>query len=188
MKLVEALGMQPMVFYHGGNLENASEDFVAQKNGRYEYGPGLYLIDHLETALKYAKGSRKLYQIEVAPGVDLDDALLSFDSILAFTQAYVPKPKQKEFLEAMQKRAKDGKVQALMFHNRILNGKFVRPKDVPELRKFLVDNGIDYHFVHSPFGWGEKMLVLFNMQKIKSKKILDRSTLYSGPSNASKPS
>lgn len=59
-------------FWHGGNLENKG-DVINHKSGRYEYGPGLYLITHYETALKYSKGSRKLYLISVEVGTDIND-------------------------------------------------------------------------------------------------------------------
>lgn len=37
---------------------------------------------------------------------------------------------------------------------------------------FLVENGIDYSTVNNPFGWGETMLVLFNMRKIVKATIV----------------
>lgn len=166
-----------MKFYHGGNLESM-DDFIAQKNGRYEHGPGLYLIDHLETAIKYAKGSRKLYEVEVAPGNDISDSLLDFEVVKKFTEQYVLKDKRSEFLQIMSKRSKDNKVPAFMFQNRILNDKLIRPKDTINLRKTLVENGVDYEMVKNPFGWGENMMVLYNMSKIISTKILKKSEVY----------
>lgn len=167
----------PQKFYHGGNLESM-DDFIPQKNGRYEYGPGLYLIDHLETAIKYAKGSRKLYEVEVAPGNNINDSFLDFEAVKKFTEQYVLKDKREEFLQSMLKRSKDNKIPAFMFQNRILNDKLIRPKDTINLRKTLVENGIDYEMVKSPFGWGENMMVLYNMSKIISTKILKKSEVY----------
>jgi len=34
----------------------------------------------------------------------------------------------------------------------------------------MVDNGIDYQIVSNAFGWGETMLVLYNMDKITDTK------------------
>lgn len=82
-----------MSFWHGGNLHDNYEA-ISQKRGRYEYGPGLYLITKYDEAIKYTKGQRKFY----------------------------------------------------------------------------IDNNIDYNIVYNPFGWGEKMMVLFNMRKIVNIK------------------
>jgi hypothetical protein len=36
-------------FWHGGNLDDYN-DIIAQKTGRYEWGPGLYITTHYDTA------------------------------------------------------------------------------------------------------------------------------------------
>ena len=57
-----------MTFWHGGNLDDYNQGAINQKAGRYEYGPGLYLITKYSEAIKYAKGSRKLYKVTVEKG------------------------------------------------------------------------------------------------------------------------
>ncbi len=176
MRLTEVLGLESgnMVFYHGGNLDGNQTEFIPQKGGRYEYGPGLYLTDHQGTAEKYAKGSRKLYRVEVEPGVDLQDATLSVESVRDFVQKFVSKPKREWCLALVERRVKDGRVPAYMFSNILLNEKLMKPSNIHELRKFLVENNIDYETVKNPFGWGENMLVLYNMKKIKSVQKVSR--------------
>ena len=44
-----------MSFYHGGNLDRYDDNLI-QRKGRFEYGAGLYLTTHYETAKKYARG------------------------------------------------------------------------------------------------------------------------------------
>jgi hypothetical protein len=39
-----------MNFWHGGSLDNKYENNMAQKNGQYEYGLGLYLTTKFEVA------------------------------------------------------------------------------------------------------------------------------------------
>jgi hypothetical protein len=152
-------------FFHGGNLDNYN-DVIAQKSGRYEYGAGLYLITHYGTALKYAKGSRKLYLITVEKGNDIKNALLPLDAVLSFIDQYVIGSKKKEFIDRLQKYTTDGKVKAYIFNNIILNDKMIKSINTYKLREFYVSNGIDYEMVSNPFGWGEDMMVLYNMKKI----------------------
>lgn len=154
-----------MNFWHGGNLDDYN-DTIAQKNGRYEFGPGLYLITHHDTALKYAKGSRKLYIVTVEMGIDINDATLDVESVLAFIKKYIIPVKKNEIINRLQKHIKEQKIKAFVFNNIILNEKAIKPSNTKMLRQFYIDKGIDYEMVFNPFGWGEKMMVLYNMKKI----------------------
>jgi hypothetical protein len=158
-----------MQFWHGGNLNDYDEN-IAQKNGRYEYGAGLYLTTHYDTALKYSKGSRKLYLITVDKGNDINNSFLNLDDIKEFVLNNVIKNKQKEILERLEKYNQNNKIKAFIFNNVLLNEKALKPKNTINLREFLINNNIDYEIVDNPFGWGEKMMVLYNMKKIKDIK------------------
>jgi hypothetical protein len=158
-----------MQFWHGGNLNDYDEN-IAQKNGRYEYGAGLYLTTHYDTALKYSKGSRKLYLITVDKGNDINNSFLNLDDVKEFVLNNVIKNKQKEILERLEKYNQENKIKAFIFNNIILNEKALKPKNTINLREFLINNNIDYEIVDNPFGWGEKMMVLYNMKKIKDIK------------------
>jgi hypothetical protein len=153
-------------FWHGGDLDSY-DDIIAQKNGRYEYGPGFYAITHYDTALKYSKGSRKLYLVTVQKGVDIQDAFLPIDSVLDFVKMYVIGNKRKEILLRIQKHIQDNQIKAYIFNNIMLNEKAIKSTNIMHLRGFYVANGIDYEIIHSPFGWGgEQMIVLYNMKKV----------------------
>lgn len=154
-----------MNFWHGGNLDDYS-DIIAQKNGRYEYGPGLYAITSYEVAKKYAKGNRKLYILTIEKGQDISDALIPEDSVKKFISSYVVSAKRKEVWERVQKFTENGMVKAYNFNVIVLNEKAIKPSNTQHLRSFYVDNGIDYEMVDNAFGWGERMVVLYNMKKI----------------------
>jgi hypothetical protein len=154
-----------MNFWHGGNLDDYS-DIIAQKNGRYEYGAGLYLTTHYGTAAKYAKGSRKLYLVTVKEGVDINKALLDAEKVKDFINAYVIGNMKKMLWERLQKFNVDGKIKAFALNNNILNEKAIKATNTRYLRSFYVENGIDYEIHSNTFGWGEKMMVLYNMNKI----------------------
>jgi len=154
-----------MNFWHGGNLDEY-DDLIAQKAGRYEYGPGLYITTKYEVASKYSKGSRKMYLITVEKGVDINDAFFSFDAAKEFVNQYVIKNKRKEVFERMEKFKKEDKIKGFIFNNILINEKAVKPINTQKLRQFYINNGVDYEIIDNAFGWGEKMMVLYNMKKI----------------------
>jgi hypothetical protein len=169
-----------MNFWHGGKL-NDFNDIIAQKNGRYEYGPGLYLITHHGTALKYAKGGRSLYIVTVELGTDIHDAKFDIGVLTEFIKKYVITSKRKEVIERLQKYINDEKIKAYIFNNIMINEKAIKPSNTSALRQFYIDNGIDYEIIDNPFGWGEKMMVLYNMKKIVNTIIVkpnDKLTTY----------
>ncbi len=165
IKLFENFDNNMMTFYHGGNLDEYN-DVIAQKNGRYSYGPGLYITDHLDTARKYAKGSRKLYRIEIEKGININDAYLDFEKCKDFIKNHIKGNMKKLVLEAILKYTKDDKVNANNFNVIILNNKAIQSTKTKELRQFYVDSGIDYDVIYNAYGWGDTMLVLYNMKKI----------------------
>jgi len=154
-----------MNFWHGGNLENYNE-VIAQKNGRYEYGAGLYLTTHYNTAVKYSKGSRKLYLVTVENGVDIEKSFLDVEKVKNFIDTYVIGRMRKMVWERLEKYIDGNNVKAYVFNNIILNEKAIKSTNTRYLRSFFVENGIDYNIVNNAFGWGEMMMVLYNMKKI----------------------
>ena len=158
-------------FWHGGNLDEFN-DVISQKNGRYEFGAGLYLTTHYGTATKYAKGKRKLYLITVEKGVEIHDAFLDINAVHTFIDSYCVIKSRKEIKNRLAKYIVDGKIKAFYLNNIVLNEKAVSPSNTKYLRQFFVDNGIDYELVNNPFGWGELMMVLYNMKKIVTTTVV----------------
>lgn len=176
-----------MNFWHGGNL-NDYNDVIAQKNGRYEYGPGLYITTHYGTALKYAKGSRKLYLVTVEKGQDLSNSVINEERAINFISKFVITSKRKEILNRMAKYFIEGSIKAYVFNNILLNEKAIKPVNTKFLRSFYVDNGIDYEIVDNAFGWHEKMVVLYNMKKLVNViqiKSGDKISVFDLPTNFS---
>lgn len=152
-------------YWHGGNLDEY-DDVIAQKNGRYEYGPGLYLITKFEIAKKYSKGSRKLYIITVENGNEISNSTIPEENVRDFINMYVIRSLRKTVFERLQKYTENGMVDAEVFNNIILNHKAIKGTNTSKLRQFLIKNNIDYEIVHNAFGFGEEMMVLYNMKKI----------------------
>ena len=98
-----------MSLWHGGNLDNL-ESFTTQKKGRYEYGSGLYLTTHYQTASKYSKGSRRLWLVTISKGNDGKTANLNMENVKTFVSNHVVKRKQPEILQRMEKYNKGGQI------------------------------------------------------------------------------
>ena len=152
-------------FLHGGNLSEYS-DIIAQKNGRYEFGSGLYLTTQYDVAKKYAKGSRKLYIVTVELGTDIHDSVIDTTKAIDFVKSYVMTAKKKDILYYIDKYNVEGKIKGYLFNNLLLNNKAIKPSNTKYLREFLIQNGIDYEIINNAFGFGEDMMVLYNMKKI----------------------
>jgi len=167
---------EAIVLWHGGSLDDGYNETQRHKKGRWEYGPGLYLTTHYETAKKYAKGSRRLYRITVEKGNNIKDMSLSKEKIFQFVNTFVKNNKRKETKNRLEKHTKDGLINADIFLNILINGETILGKYTNELRTFFVDNGIDYSLESNVYGWNELMLVLFNMNKIINKEVITDKT------------
>lgn len=157
-----------MQFWHGGNLDVET----SVRSGKWEYGPGLYLTTHYLTAKKYAKGGRKFYRITVEHGNDSETTSIDFAEVQNFVNRYCVVAKKKEILEALTKYVVDGRLIAEYVITILINYQGLKASRANDLRHFLVSNGVDYSIVSNPFGWHEKMMVLFNMKKIVNTEVI----------------
>lgn len=160
-----------LTLWHGGNLEYGQEN-ISHKGGRWEHGPGLYLTTHYDTARKYSKGSRKLYRVVIKKGTNIQDVNLPVSAVMDFAESYFIKSKRKEVVSRIEKRVNNNTINADTFLNIVFNEQAIKNTDTDKLRIFLVKNGVDYSIVDNAFGWGERMIVLFNMKNIVSKTIV----------------
>jgi len=166
---------QTMTLWHGGNLENATEDSINHKKGRWEYGPGLYLTTHYDTARQYSKGARKLYRITIRKGNNISDVKIPVQNAFNFIDSYVLKNKVREVKDRLQRWISNDTIPANIFSNIMIDGS-MRNTNNHMLRKFLVDNGVDYELVPNAFGWHEMMVVLFDMSLIVKSEIINSKT------------
>ena len=166
--------MKTLELWHGGNIKDSFDETISHKKGRFEYGPGLYLITHYDTAKKYAKGNRKLYKITIREGNDANDVFIDISKVNQFIKEVVIRNKQKEILLAISKY--ENKIRGSYFINIMINYNAIKPSDSYKMRQFLVDNGIDYYMIDNPFGWRELMVVVFNFRVIIKKEIISPNT------------
>lgn len=157
-------------YWHGGNLDNYRDSEVGNKSGRHEFGFGLYLTTHYGTAVKYSKGSRKLYMVTVALGNEINNSLLDLEDCKKFINQYIIPNKRKQIISNLENKSNDGKVKAYIFNNSIINNDAIKSTNGIHLRNFLISKNIDYDLIDNAFGWGEEMMVLYNMKKIVDVK------------------
>ena len=153
-----------------GKWSLAYDESMSHKKGQWEFGPGLYLTTKWETANKYSKGPRKLYRVTLEKGNNAWDVTLPFEDAVEFVKTYGIGTKRKGVLERLE-RYRDG-LKAEVLINLLVNMDALRSSDSGRLRVFLVEHGVDYSIVDNAFGWGERMVVLFNMKKILKKEII----------------
>lgn len=91
---------------------------------------------------------------------------------MKFINTYIIGRKRKDIIMRMQKYFVEDKIKAYYVDNIILNEKAISSTNTPYLRQFYINNNIHYNIVNNAFGWGEKMMVLYDMTKIvKTQKI-----------------
>ena len=166
-----------MNFFHGGDLDEI-KDNPKYKSDRQHFGSGLYLTTSYDVAKKYAKGNRKFYLVTVENGNEIHDVKLNINVLIEFINQNFSKNVAKKILELANYKIYNNEVPAYLINNILINHKFLRPKNTPMWRNFLVSNGIDYEIVDNAFGFNETMMILFNTRKIKYvKRILPTDRL-----------
>jgi hypothetical protein len=163
-----------MRFYHGGNLDNIDSDYVF-KTKKMEFGAGLYLTNDYRVVQKYTRGSRKLYLVEVYKGNDINDVQLDYNLVVNFLKKLIGTNLNK-IIYYLEQRNQDDKIRMLYVNNLLFNYNLIKGKKTRDLLNFYINNNIDYEIVDNAFGYHEKMMVLYNINKIKSIKRLNWKT------------
>lgn len=161
-----------ITLWHGGKgLEHSHGEVTSSKKGRWQHGPGLYLTNSYNRAQEYAKGSRKVYRVTINRGTEISKVQLTYNDVLEFANQHIPSSKRKQFLMSIQEnmeRMGSDTVGANIFLNLIINWESVPSSKTNIVAQFLVNHGVDYAI--SSFGGfeNEKIVVLFNRNKIVS--------------------
>lgn len=171
-----------IVMWHGGrDLEHGFREFKEARKKRWEYGPGLYLTDHYETASKYAKGGGKTYLVEFEVKNFIGNKNLNVDDAFNFIKSYVVKSKVRDILDDIDNNMKRfgsvDSVGAEIFLNLMINYDAVIGKNTKKLNEFLVNNGVDFLYSHGFAGRGETIVCLFNNKNIKKIKVVSASDI-----------
>lgn len=137
-----------LTLWHGGrNLESDYQEIKAHAKGRWEHGPGLYLTSDRELASRYAKGQRRLYQVEIdiTGAREISDVVIPLHDAIAFVERNIKGSKKAEFIEWLHRSYnRKGKLTANVIVNLSLNSEAISNTKTNILRQFLIDHGVDY--------------------------------------------
>ena len=170
---------QTMTLWHGGrNLQFNHMEMIPVKKGRWEYGPGLYLTTHYETARKYARGGGNTYKVTVEKGKDISNITIPLNEAIDFVNRYVKKDYRRIIVKDLINNVdRVGVLNLQVLVNLCVNDQCLTPKNTISLRKFLVDHGADYDIVSRYNGRDESIVVIYNPQKIKKIEIVKSSSV-----------
>jgi hypothetical protein len=171
---------QTMTLWHGGrNLQFNQMNMIPAKKGRWEYGPGLYLTTHYETARKYAKGGGTTFKLTIEKGTDISKVTIELQEAIDFVKRYVIGQYRKPMIEDLTNNINRlGKLFLEVLVNLCVNYQCLSPKNTVELRKFIVNHGADYEISRGFAGRAETIVVIFNpaiIKKIEAVKASDVS-------------
>lgn len=144
----EHLTKNTNTLFHGGRgLEFNWRDSISHKKGRWEYGPGLYLTTHYDTAYKYAKGGGSIYLVTFTQGNAISDVQISSTDAFRFVEWYVVGSKKKTVkndITSNMDRMKSDNIDAEHFLNIIINNDAIQNTKTSNLKQFLIEHGVDY--------------------------------------------
>ena len=164
-------------YFHGGNLDNLNIYDTLNKVGSNVYGIGLYLTTSRNIAERYAKGSRKLYVVEVDETSlkTYNDVDIKKDIVRTVFTKYLSKPKYNNLLKFLERINTLDVVNAHNLNIFLLNEKYINKNNISDISDFFKFQGIDGGIDFSPFGFNEKQLVLINLHKVKNIIKIDRN-------------
>lgn len=166
--------------YHGGSgLTGQLLEIKPSRSGRAELGVGLYLSNSVERASKYAKGSRRLYEVEVdlSQAQDLRNTYLPTQTVTDWVKKHVARAKQQPILRDISDHNVSGYVSLNVLNNLMVNFETLTPKNSLALNKLLIEGHADY--VLDRFGGmaNEQVLVVINPAIVKRIEPLSRQAL-----------
>ena len=159
-----------MTLWHGGRgLDMSYKEMRPHTKGNWEHGPGLYLTTHYETALDYAKGGNKIFQVTIKKGKDINGITIPLEDGIDFVKRYCIGRYRKQIIQDFNDNiARRGGLFLSSLVNLIFNYQAVSIANTVKLRQFIVDHGADYEIVS--YKGPVKIVVLFNPELIKSVK------------------
>lgn len=169
------------VLYHGGkDLELNYRENKPAKKGRWEFGCGLYLTNHLEEALTFAKGKNQLYQVELdlTTAQEITNVRIPEQDVYDFINKYVKASVRSELTERIKERnVVAGLVRASILNNLLIISEGLTPSNSINFTDFLVDHGADYSISSFAGFLDSQVLVVFNRELITSVSIKDKQSI-----------
>ena len=162
-----------LTLWHGGrNLESTYNEIKPSATGRWEHGPGLYLTNHLDTAIKYAKGGGKTYKVTIDfnPEKSIGRVSIELDTAIKFVKNTAKKSTVAEIVEQLNENSErsgtPGKINIETVLNLLLNYNALTPAKTVLLAEFLIENGVQYGVTRYG-GRDEVVVIVYDRSIIK---------------------
>jgi len=171
-----------MTLWHGGNnLEYSYHEMRPHTKGNWDHGPGLYLTTNFHTAVKYAKGGKKIYEVTIDKGTDIQNVTIPLEDGVNFVKKYCIGKYKKQIIDDLKDNMNR---RGHLFLNAVVNLCFnyqaLSTANTVALRRFVVDHGADYEIVRNYGGRSDDtVVVVYNpkiIRKVKAVKTSDVKT------------
>lgn len=163
-----------LTLWHGGrNLESTYNEIKPSATGRWEHGPGLYLTNQLDTAIKYAKGGGKTYKVTINfnPEKSIGRVSVDLDAAITFVKNTAKKSMVAEIVDQLnensERAGKPGKINIETVLNLLLNYNALTPAKTVLLAEFLIENGVQYGVTRYG-GRDEVVVIVYDRSIIKN--------------------
>lgn len=156
------MAREVQVFHGGFNFFRGSSYEPSQKEGRMEYGAGLYTTPCYTYAKGYAKGSRSLYKLTVTlrDEGNIDNIKIPVQDGIEFLKSVKTNNRiRAEIAESMNRFAVDGLCSIDILINNMVNHGLIH-KNAKALNQFVVEKGGDYMVTNTISG---QLLCIYNM-------------------------
>lgn len=131
-------------FFHGG-IKWLGSPTINPKRRRYEHGPGIYLTTSYETARKYGKGSRAVFEVDVQDFTCISEIKIPKLDLLRFIEELRPKNWENicTDLEGYANRTGREDIPLNVLNNLVVNWEAGGGKSGASIAQFFTENGAD---------------------------------------------
>lgn len=161
--------------YHGGKRwERIPEEILGSRQGRYEYGVGIYLTNNYNTARKYGGGSRVVHIIDIDRNYqNINKVSIPLADAISFFKSNRIKNKKAiiEDLIANAERMNRDVVGADVINNLVVNHEAGAGQAGVAITNFLKTYGVDASLER--ITGDEFYLVVFNPKIIKNVSVVN---------------
>ena len=151
-------------WWHGSQKWAGHPEIKPSRKGCYECGPGLYLTNRRQTALKYSKGAGSLVHVGLAPNITLLQDVRFTRAQMQDALDSIPRLRQRALIEddldRSARRHPDDQLPAIYLVNLCVNHEALSGAAGPVLAQWLSDHGVDAS-LESKSGQ-EEWLIVFN--------------------------
>ena len=151
-------------WWHGSQKWDGHPEIKPSRKGCYECGPGLYLTNRRQTALKYSKGAGSLVHVGLDPNITLLQDVCFTRAQMQDALDSIPRLRRRAAIEAdldrSARRHPDDQLPAIYLVNLCVNHEALSGDAGPALARWLTAHGVDASLEGK--SGKEEWLIVFN--------------------------